>query len=338
MKPDWYSKLPDENQEFCKENLELFYATMRERMLIWKRRFIDCLPQPWTDNEILRDFKFTNVYRELDRNSQWQIKNILLDDTLNNVDLVWKLMVFRIFNNPETFQFFIETRGWRNGIPSWRQFNSDEFLEAVRTYRATGNNPFTNAYLVNSGRENSNRDVWYCKRHLPELHEKLPLIMRLMKTADNPKELIKFLTTLPSVANFIAHEYYQDMTYIAIYTDRNLMRFTQNDYTNVGPGASMGLRLTLPNLKRREQESGIYKLRDMAGEWLKKIDEREGTLTPFVKWDKTDRRYVIIDECNLTLHQIEMWLCEFQKYWKMIIQEGKQRSKFQLRTKELIVK
>ena len=41
---------------------------------------------------------------------------------------------------------------------------------------------------------------------------------------------------------------------------------------------------------------------------------------------------------KITLHQIEMWLCEFQKYWKMKIGEGKQRSKFEPKTKVKIIK
>lgn len=48
----------------------------------------------------------------------------------------------------------------------------------------------------------------------------------------------------------------------------------------------------------------------------------------YVKWDKTDKSYKVVNYNNITLHQIEMWLCEFQKYWKMIIGEGKQRGKY----------
>ena len=70
----WYDKLPDENLEVYEPYLRLFFETMYERQLIWKRRFIDKKERPWTDNKIFQESKFTNVYRELDRNSQWQIK------------------------------------------------------------------------------------------------------------------------------------------------------------------------------------------------------------------------------------------------------------------------
>lgn len=56
--------------------------------------------------------------------------------------------------------------------------------------------------------------------------------------------------------------------------------------------------------------------------------EERGEKMPYVKWDKTDKSYKVVNYNNITLHQIEMWLCEFQKYWKMIIGEGKQRGKY----------
>ena len=58
----WHDKLPDERLEVYEPHVRLFFETMYERQMIWKRRFIE--------------------KRELDRNSQWQIKNILLDSEL----------------------------------------------------------------------------------------------------------------------------------------------------------------------------------------------------------------------------------------------------------------
>lgn len=99
----WSDKLPSDTLDVSDEHRTEFFRTMFERQMIWKRRFIDHQPRPWTEDPILRDYKFTNVYRELDRNSQWQIRNILLDDSLSLANLVWKMMVFRYFNNPQYF-------------------------------------------------------------------------------------------------------------------------------------------------------------------------------------------------------------------------------------------
>ena len=326
----WHTKLPDENLSVYEPFLQLFFETMYERMMIWKRRFIEQKPQPWTENAILRDSKFTNVYRELDRNSQWQIRNILLDDSLSPVNLIWKLMVFRFFNNPETFKRGVEWRGWRNGIPDWKDYDEDDFVSFIEEVRKSGQNPYTNAYLINSmSAPGKSRDWCYTRLVIPTLHKRIPQLISVVRNADSPESIITYLKTVPAVADFIAHEFYQDFTYIPRYTDREFMRFTQNDFTNVGPGASVGIRLIYPNLKTaREQKQAIYWLRDAAEEQLTKMGTLKGEPMGYLEWDKESKEYKLTDKCNITLHQIEMWLCEFQKYWKMMIGEGKQRSKF----------
>jgi hypothetical protein len=351
----WYKDLPDESFSVYEPNLRLFFETMHERQLIWKRRFIDRKERPWTENKIFQESKFTNVYRELDRNSQWQIKNILLDDKLSLTNLIWKLMVFRFFNNPETFTFEPKGKGvqlslfegnseepisakkWRNGIPDYDDYDEDEFSRFIAGVRSSGQNPYTTAYLINSqATPGKPRDYCYTCVVVPTLHKRLPELIKTVLTAKKAEDIIAFLKSLPSVADFIAHEFYQDFTYIPRYTNRKFMRFNQNDYTNVGPGASIGIRLIYPNLKTiKEQKQAIYWLRDVAEDWLTKISDEKGEKMPYLNWNKTLRRYEIQDECNITLHQIEMWLCEFQKYWKMLIGKGKQRSKFIPRTKSL---
>jgi hypothetical protein len=117
------------------------------------------------------------------------------------------------------------------------------------------------------------------------------------------------------------------------------MKFDQNDFTNVGPGASIGIRLIYPNLNTVvKQKQAIYWLRDESEKWLNKIGEEKKDSMQYLYWDKIKGCYYTNSECNITLHQIEMWLCEFQKYWKMTIGQGKQRSKFQPKSKDLISK
>lgn len=364
------SQLPDRTMTVHEEHKELFFKLMHERMMIWKRRFLDKKERPWTDNEILRDYKFTNVYRDLDRNSQWQIKNIIMDDSLDLKNLIWKMMVFRFFNNPETFTFdpkknsisiqtdlfgapiksglkqadnleeLISATKWRNGIPDYDEYDEDEFSRFIAGVRSTGKNPYTTAYLINSqATPGQPRDYCYTRVVVPTLHRLIPDIIKRVQEAEKPEDIINYLIQMPSTALFIAHEFYQDFTYIPKYTNREFMKFDQNDFTNVGPGASIGIRLIYPSLKNtKEQKQAIYWLRDEAETYLKKIARDRKQPLGCVEWDKEKKEYRLTEKCNITLHQIEMWLCEFQKYWKMTIKTGKQRSKFEPKTQDLIVK
>ena len=69
-KKAWHSLLPDASKEVDEENFKLFFKTMFERQEVWYNRFIKKQPRPWTDDEFFANNKFTNVFRELDRNSQ----------------------------------------------------------------------------------------------------------------------------------------------------------------------------------------------------------------------------------------------------------------------------
>lgn len=371
-KMTWYNKLPDDSQSVYEPYMNLFFETMYERQLIWKRRFIDKKEKPWTKNKIFQQYKFTNVYRELDKNSQWEIKNIILDDSLDLRNIVWKIMVFRFFNNPKTFTFsskgkiiqpnlfgneiksgleqaqsvsdLIDSDRWRNGIPNYEEYDEDEFSRFIAGIRSVGINPYTNAYLINSkAAPGMSRDFCYTKVVMPTLHENIDNIIDVVRKANNPEEIIFFLKKLPSVADFIAHEFYQDFTYIPRYTGRKFMKFDQNDYTNVGPGASLGIRLIYPSLKNiKDQKKAIYWLRGIADQKLDSIGKKRGEPFPYIGWDIDKGEYYTFtyDDVlsgdmplynqydGITLHQIEMWLCEFQKYWKMIIGEGKQRTMF----------
>lgn len=334
----WYKDLPSDSINCCVENVRLFFETMYERQLIWKRRFLDGKEKPWTTDKIFQDYKFTNVYRELDRSSQWQIKNIILDNSLNERNLIWKTIVYRYFNNPDTFELSKQLGfNWRNGIPNIEDYDEDEFLLFLQQVRKRIGNPFTNAYYINSTwSKGMGRDEAYARKALPLLRSNINRLIEIVHTANTPEEIIEFLCTLSGVANFIAHEFYQDFTYISRYTDREFMKFTQNDYINVGNGASLGIRLIFPNLKGiKRQKQGIYVLRDLAEEQLAEIS-RNSEPMPYLYWDKKRGEYYVNDECNITLHQIEMWLCEFSKYWKMMIGKGKQRSEFMEHNTKLI--
>ncbi len=51
-----------------------FMEFVYERHLIYVRRR-DGMPKPWTDDAILQNYRFCNVYRELDTVTQWIAKN-----------------------------------------------------------------------------------------------------------------------------------------------------------------------------------------------------------------------------------------------------------------------
>lgn len=64
-----------------------FVWFVRERAAIALKKKL-CLPQPWTDDFILRTGKFGNVWRELDRGTRWELDKIRGMPTIDAIELI----------------------------------------------------------------------------------------------------------------------------------------------------------------------------------------------------------------------------------------------------------
>lgn len=340
-KEKWSVHLPDKSLNFCEENYNEFFDTMLERQLIWKRRFIDNAPRPWTTDSILHGNKFTNVYRSLDKNSMWEIEHIILNDNLDLKNLVWKILFFRLFNNPITFSYKPQanlfgdddihdyaTQFGEDGIPDYDSYNPDEYIKWLKKLRSFDVNPFTNAYLIAS---KGDRDTYFCNTVLPAFHDRMDELIEKCKTETSAEKIFSYLKTFPNTADFMAFQLYMDLTYINKFTKHEFMKVDENSATTIGPGSGLGLRLIYPNANsNKEQLAKLKELMENAGPYF---NEKHPGEFPYLHFDKDKKQFYISNECNLTLSEIEQWLCEYAKYWKMKIGEGKQRSKFEPDTK-----
>lgn len=318
----FYHLLPSEEEEVNEVHLVEFFQTLYERQEIWYKRNVLNLPKPWTKDQILSNYSFTNAYRELDRSSQYLIKNVLTDTSLSLEDLVFKIMVYRYFNKPDAFEDQIIY------LPNYGMFSPLQLWQDVVSCRSSHYNPWHTAYMSNlvwatkfKPEIGMLKDWAYCRELFPKFHdEAVPTITKMLREGVEPKKIMKWLEKLPSISGFISHELFLDFCYIDKY-NKYQINFDENSYTNVGPGASLGIRLIFPSLKPEEQEKAIYVLRDIAKDMLPEDFK-------YTSWDKKKREYIISNEFNMTLHNFEFWLCEFSKYKKMQWGLGKQRSKF----------
>src|SRR5580693_8773694 len=92
--------------KFKASELKLFFYFLNERHRIYLNRKAK-KPWPWTKDEILRTYKFTNVYRQLDRVTEaWTHRWINLlhkGAKMSDGDIFFHLCVFRFFNWPGTY-------------------------------------------------------------------------------------------------------------------------------------------------------------------------------------------------------------------------------------------
>jgi hypothetical protein len=117
-------------------NVDRFFAFIDEREAIRCRR-AEGKRWPWTDHQILREWSFTNVRREDDRVTRWIATN-WRDPHADDPDLWFAMVVARFINWPDT----LEDLGYP--VPWDRKY----FLEVMADRKARQQKVYGDAYMI----------------------------------------------------------------------------------------------------------------------------------------------------------------------------------------------
>jgi hypothetical protein len=121
------------------QNLKLFWQYIALRHGVYKKKNIEKLPPPWTTDATLQEYKFTNVFRDLDPGTRYVIEKIIPNVT-NFEDLLFNLIIYRLYNKPTT-----------SDAVEWQEvgkYDKKIFEKRLRKLKETGEKIFTNAYMV----------------------------------------------------------------------------------------------------------------------------------------------------------------------------------------------
>lgn len=98
-------KIRNANPKINLEELKIHHIYLTERHEIYKKKEIQKLPQEsWTEDPVFKQYRFTNVRRELDRESKWLIEKISNNPNMALEEKVLWSILFRTFNKSETFR------------------------------------------------------------------------------------------------------------------------------------------------------------------------------------------------------------------------------------------
>lgn len=123
---------------------------------------------PLTADPVLGQYRFCNVFRELDRVTQWVDWNIRRPFA-DHPDLWMMLAIARYINWPPTLQYLMnrgelkcDFNAWPNnggqGLPHFA-FSPEELGRALDHWSATGAKVYTGAYVI--GAESNPKAEWY---------------------------------------------------------------------------------------------------------------------------------------------------------------------------------
>lgn len=209
------------------------------------------LPPPWSNDDVISQHRFTNVYRAADRVSQYLIRNVQYNADWSPEDLFFRTILFKTFNRIGTWKRLAQSFG----EPTLSQFSPERFGKALDNAMRDGERIYSAAYIMPSGGSKSG----FKRKHDMHLH----LIARMVKDglpklvckAQNLADVFKLLRAYPTIGDFLAYQYAIDLNYSRI------SAFSENDFVMAGPGAREGISKCFRDLNGNGLDWVINKVR-----------------------------------------------------------------------------
>lgn len=264
-----------------------YWRFAAERQQIFFNR-INEMNYPWTDDPILLQFKFTNVYRATDRVSQYLIKKVIYEGSQEPNEVFFRILIFKIFNKIETWQFLKS----QLGDISWRNYSYERYNKLLLELLTLKIPIYSAAYIMASGKSTFHLDRKH-QNHLKLIEmmmiEQLPT--KLMNSV-SMEEGYNLLKGYPSIGEFLAYQFITDINY------SNLTNYSESEFVKAGPGAKDGISKCFSDLGDYSFEDIIKMMNENQENEFLKLGLEFNTL-----WG---RKLQLIDNQNI--------FCEVDKY------------------------
>lgn len=264
-----------------------------EREAIWANKITN-QPKPWTDDEILQNYRFCNVYREKDTVTQWIASN-WRDPNSGHADNWFAMAVARWINWPES----LEEIGYP--VP-WKP---DRVIEVLKSRRNRGDKVWTGAYMIGTQGNAKDKPLFIVQDVLDPLWKRREELRPKQNTT-----LAEFAQKIIDVKNqgrFMVGQIVADMKYDAL-SPLHIAKDWET-FAVSGPGSRRGMNLIVGRHKdhawnEREWHRELIRLRIHVNAKLPEGME------------------------PLHAQDLQNCLCEYDKYCRVLFGEGKPRARY----------
>lgn len=226
-----------------------YWTFAHERLAIYHRRLAGALP-PWTQDPILRQYRFTNVYRASDRVSQYLIRSVIYSGDQSPREVFFRTLLFKLFNKIETWELLIA----HVGIPSSADFDPAEYGRVLASAMHARKTIYSAAYIIPSPPFGAARKHDNHLRLLQRmLHDSAPRRVAESKTLCG---IFESLSSYPSFGPFLAFQFAIDLNY------GPHVNHSEMDFVVPGPGARDGIRKCFSDLGDYTEEDTIRLVAD----------------------------------------------------------------------------
>jgi len=269
------------------KKVEDFFNYINERHAIYINKEAGA-EFPWTEDKILQDYSFCNVFRELDTVTIWLREN-WREPYADHPNLPFAMAMARQINWPPTLEEI--------GFPE--EWNPDHAKNVMFARQINKQKVYTGAYML-TGTLGGPKVEQTIDKILTPLYENPPEL--------HPSSLQRtWREYLPykGFAKFISYEVVTDLRHTKHLNKANDIM----SWANPGPGAKRGLNRINGNELNEPLhiKRAIEQMEDL-------LDDSRKGLEPFVP--------------ALEMRDIEHCLCEFDKYERTRLKQGRPRAKY----------
>ena len=316
-----YYKIKESQPKLNEIAFNHFITFMQERFRIHVKKDILREPAPWTNNEILKSYRFTNVFREDDRQTRYLIDNIVKNPELTLEDKIVNCFMFRAWNNYNTFHDF--------GLPkSAKELYDPQLKENARSiyqelYRENPERMWWSSAYNQGGTKhawkypecgvkvNGEKDIPLRPFHVAIWLNQQGIVKKLLKS-NNQLEAFETIKSVRGFSDFLAYQVFVDLSYIKEFP------FSENEFTIAGPGCKKGIDLVFKDKDGLTYEECLFWLRD----YLK--------TQPFIPIRREFREH----HRDINVMSLENCMCEISKYIRAVTGTGRPRNHYKPRKED----
>lgn len=264
---------------------------IRERHSIYLRKQKG-YEKPWTKDPILQQYRFCNVYRELDTVTQW-IAKYWRRPNEQDPNVWFAMVVARLVNWPDSLAEIGYPVPW---FPA-------TFMRVMNQRQKDGQKIFTGAYMIHADATARGTKADYLAQKVLNPLWKARNVISPYAPEDSLQAFHQRLMKHRDMGSFMAGQVVADTKY----TDG--LRDVPDWWTwaAIGPGSARGLSrvLDLPVMTKWKQEP-----------WLAQVQQLRTAVNRSIRNDMNE----------LCAQDLQNVLCEFDKYSRVRLGEGRPRS------------
>lgn len=272
--------------------IDEFLYFVKERQNIHVKRSKGCAP-PWTSDEILRTYRFTNVHRADDRVTKWIHAKWLLPNEKEYDTIVFAMALARLVNLPD----MLEELGYPH------KWSPARFVKLMETRKAVGLLSYNNAYMINAvgATKGQSKASYLAECVLGPMWEKRRMLGEVLRTAPTLQALFDELVQLHGFGGgFMSGQVIADVKYTTI----GRKKTDWWTFAVSGPGSRRGMHW-LCGTESFVGRNGDYVNSAYRDEvWRANLTVLQRIVVEQISW-------------KLEASDVQNCLCEFSKYCKV---------------------